>query len=251
MIAAVTENLRARSGAAAIRMEASLPRLMRAWLALIVLACGLRIATSPVDGGLAPSSLAAFLLLAAAPIVSGAMALRWFADPEPPAPTSSPAWRALAPAEARRHPLHGPGGIMVSLMGGLLLAILLRALEYLTALPALPEGVPSWLAALQLALTADVVLMTSLYAVAFVAALRRAPLFPPLLAAIWALDLAMQMTIRAAVVGQPDVPPAVGEALAAMLGGNIDKVLLSAALWAPYLLLSKRVNVTFRHRLPR
>ena len=32
--------------------------------------------------------------------------------------------------------------------------------------------------------------------------------------------------------------------------GNVKKVLISVALWLPYLLLSTRVNVTFRHRLP-
>ena len=31
--------------------------------------------------------------------------------------------------------------------------------------------------------------------------------------------------------------------------GNVKKVLISTCLWLPYLLLSKRVNVTFRHRV--
>jgi hypothetical protein len=34
-----------------------------------------------------------------------------------------------------------------------------------------------------------------------------------------------------------------------LLDNNVKKVLISAALWLPYLLLSRRVNVTFRHRL--
>jgi hypothetical protein len=38
--------------------------------------------------------------------------------------------------------------------------------------------------------------------------------------------------------------------LQSMLEGNVKKVLIIAALWLPYLLLSKRVNVTFRHRVP-
>jgi hypothetical protein len=35
-----------------------------------------------------------------------------------------------------------------------------------------------------------------------------------------------------------------------LLEGNVKKVLISAGLWLPYLLLSRRVNVTFRHRVP-
>jgi hypothetical protein len=35
-----------------------------------------------------------------------------------------------------------------------------------------------------------------------------------------------------------------------MLTGNVKKVLISMALWLPYLLLSTRVNVTYRHRVP-
>jgi hypothetical protein len=98
-------------------------------------------------------------------------------------------------------------------------------------------------------MTVDVVLMSSLYTIAFVAALRKVPLFPRLLAAIWALDLAMQFLTAELVANTPDLPPAVGTALASLLEGNVKKVLISVALWLPYLLLSKRVNVTYRHRL--
>jgi len=31
---------------------------------------------------------------------------------------------------------------------------------------------------------------------------------------------------------------------------NVEKVLISICVWLPYLLLSKRVNVTYRHRVP-
>ena len=47
-----------------------------------------------------------------------------------------------------------------------------------------------------------------------------------------------------------DVPPAVATALHGVLEGNVKKVLISIGLWLPYLLLSKRVNVTYRQRLP-
>ena len=36
--------------------------------------------------------------------------------------------------------------------------------------------------------------------------------------------------------------------MANLVDGNIRKVLISAAIWLPYLILSERVNVTFRHR---
>ena len=39
-------------------------------------------------------------------------------------------------------------------------------------------------------------------------------------------------------------------ALGDILDGNIKKVLISVGLWLPYLLLSTRVNVTYRHRVP-
>jgi hypothetical protein len=42
----------------------------------------------------------------------------------------------------------------------------------------------------------------------------------------------------------------VATALHGVLEGNVKKVLISVALWLPYLLLSKRVNVTYRHRIP-
>lgn len=251
MLAAVTCRLRARAAATLLTMEGSLSRIVQLWLLLVGLASAARIATSPVEGGVAMESWLAFLFLAAAPVASGLIAMRWFAQPATPTPSPSRLWRTVAASDARRHPLYGAGGIMVSLLGGLLLNILLRAMEYLTAMPALSDDVPQWLSALQLALSADVILFSSLYAVAFVAALRRAPVFPALLMSIWAADLAMQLFIRSIVLGQPDVPPTVAAALGTMLNGNIDKVLISVALWLPYLLLSIRVNVTYRHRVAR
>jgi len=95
-----------------------------------------------------------------------------------------------------------------------------------------------------------VVLMSSLYTIAFVAALRRVPLFPRLLVAIWAIDLAMQMSIAQAVSASGDLPRPVATVLGTLLDGNVKKVLISVALWSPYLLLSRRVNVTFRNRVP-
>jgi len=109
---------------------------------------------------------------------------------------------------------------------------------------------PPWLSALHFAMTFDAVLFSSLYMIAFVAALRRAPLFPRLLLAIWVCDLAMQLTTAHLVMATGSVPAGVADALQTILSGNIKKVLISMALWLPYLLLSTRVNVTYRHRIP-
>ena len=138
---------------------------------------------------------------------------------------------------------------MVSLLVGMLLNVPVRALEYLAAMPALAGDVPAWLSTLRFGLTLDVVLLSSLYTIAFVAALRRVPLFPRLLVAIWLIDLAMQIGIASAVASTEGLPPTVASALHTLLDGNVKKVMISIVLWLPYLLMSKRVNVTFRHRV--
>ncbi len=138
---------------------------------------------------------------------------------------------------------------MVSLLFGMMLNVPIRAAEYLAAMPPIPAAQPRWLSVLHFAMTADVVLFSSLYMIAFVAALRRVPLFPRLLLAIWLGDLAMQLA-TAQMVASTHLPPGVATALQALLVGNVKKVLISMALWLPYLLLSTRVNVTYRHRVP-
>jgi hypothetical protein len=59
----------------------------------------------------------------------------------------------------------------------------------------------------------------------------------------------MQLITAQLVVGT-DVPSDVARALQAFLTGNVKKVLISMGLWLPYLLLSARVNVTYRQRVP-
>lgn len=255
MLNAVRQRLNARSAALLLRLEGGLPRLMAGWLVLIAAACGLRVMISPLTGAPAPTTLVAYLLLAVAPIGSMLLALRWFADGErlgyPKRFIDRRGYHAIGLVAASRHRLYGPGGIMVSLLVGLLASVGLRAAEYFAALPALSGRVPEWLSILQLVMTLDVVIFSSLYAIAFVAALKKVPLFPRLLALIWAADLAMQLGIAQAVAGQADLPANVAIALNRLLDGNVMKVLVSIALWLPYLLLSKRVNLTYRHRLPR
>jgi hypothetical protein len=132
----------------------------------------------------------------------------------------------------------------------MMLNVPVRAAEYMAAMPPLPEAAPRWLSALHFAMTFDVVLFGSLYMIAFVAALRRVPLFPRLLVAIWIGDIAMQLFTAKLVTSTGGLPPAVATALEHVLEGNVKKVLISMALWLPYLLLSTRVNVTYRNRVP-
>ena len=66
-------------------------------------------------------------------------------------------------------------------------------------------------------MTLDVVLLSSLYTIAFVAALRRVPLFPRLLAAIWLIDIVMQLGIANVVAGSEGLPIPVADALHPLL----------------------------------
>ena len=237
-----------------LSLEGGLPRIMTWWFVAAMLASALRIAASPLHGAPRFDTYLPYVLLVTAPLLSMALALQWFRGGDRlPQPTVRLAivgrWRSVAAHEARRHPLFGTSGIMVSLLIGMLLNVPVRALEYLAAMPALAGDVPPWLSTLRFGLTLDVVLLSSLYTIAFVAALRRVPLFPRLLVAIWMIDLAMQLGIAGAVASTEGLPPAVGDALHTLLDGNVKKVLISVVLWLPYLLMSKRVNVTFRHRV--
>ena len=254
MIAAVRQCLGVKSAALLMTLESRLDRIMQGWLLVAGLATAVRIVASPIDGPIGITGLVPYLLLIIAPFASMVLALRWFADADSlPQPAAAIArvgrWRSIDAAEARRHPLYGTSGIMVSLLIGMMLNVPVRAAEYLAALPALSGTVPPWLSTLHTLMTLDAVLLTSLYTIAFVAALRRVPLFPRLLVAIWALDIAMQLGIANFTAAQPGLPPAVADALHTLLDGNVKKVLISVALWLPYLLLSKRVNVTYRHRV--
>jgi len=256
MIAGLRHHLHGRSQALLLSVENGLPRIMSWWLALALVACFVRVLTSHLGGG-APglATILPYILLTCAPLVSMGLALTWFdAGDRQPQPTIRLArvgrWRTVGADEARRHPLYGTTGIMVSLLLGTLLNVPVRAAEHLAALPAIGASVPPWLSTLHLMMSFDVVLMSSLYTVAFVAALRRVPLFPRLLVAVWGIDLLMQVSIADRVSASGDLPGPVAAVLNTLLDGNVKKVLISAALWLPYLLLSRRVNLTFRSRVP-
>lgn len=255
LIHGVRRSLHARSVAVLGTLESGLDRMMRWWMVVALLACSARAAAAPlgvVHTG--PQSIISYFLVILAPVVSTLLALRWFRDaelqPQPQTRLAFPGrWRTISKDEARSHPLYGTTGLMVSLLLGMLLNVPVRAAEYLAAIPPIPSVAPEWLSTLQFAMTFDVVLFTSLYPIAFVAALKRVPLFPRMLAAIWLLDITMQLGIARIVAGT-DLPHPVADALQTLLVGNVKKVLISIFLWLPYLLLSTRVNVTFRQRVP-
>ena len=246
--------LRAKSAALLMSIEGGLPRIMTVWFALAITGCAVRIVASPLKAAPDLSTFAPYILLVGAPLVSMGLALIWFRRADQLAQpvyrlAVAGRWRDVGAEDARRHPLYGSSGLMVSLLVGMLLNVPVRSLEYLAAMPALAGNVPEWLSTLRLAMTLDVVLLSSLYTIAFVAALRRVPLFPRLLAAIWLVDITMQLVIARAVAAAHGLPVPVADALHTLLDGNVKKVMISVCLWLPYLLLSKRVNVTFRHRV--
>ena len=239
-----------------LTIDNRLDRILQSWLLVAGFAAAARIAFSAHGSG-SPgvSTIASYMLLVVAPFVSTLLALRWFRDGhlhrQPAVRLACVSrWRTLSPAEAERHPLYGTNGIMVSLLVGMMLNVVVRAAEYLAAMPPLPAAAPRWLSALHFAMTFDVVLFGSLYMIAFVAALRRVPLFPRLIVAIWIADLLMQVATAKLVTAAGPLPEPVSTALHNLLDGNVKKVLISIALWLPYLLLSTRVNVTYRNRLP-
>lgn len=158
-------------------------------------------------------------------------------------------WRKLDIADALGNPDYGPTGFMASLLIGMLLNVVVRTAEYMVAIPALHSGAPEWGQALFFAMTADLVMMNFFYMACFVMALRTVPLFPRMLLFAWIMDVSMQLGIARFVVATPP-PSEVASALESLLTGNLQKVLISAALWLPYLILSRRVNVTYRCRVP-
>lgn len=157
-------------------------------------------------------------------------------------------WKAIKLRDVIAHPCFGPTGFMASLLAGLLINVVIRTGEFLLAIPAMSSSAPVWGHTLFLSMAFDVIVMNFFYMVCFVMALRSIPLFPRMLLFVWMLDVLLQLTIANFAV-DAGVPIGVASHLASLLEGNIDKVLISAAIWLPYLILSDRVNLTYRHRL--
>ncbi|WP_265587346.1 DUF2569 domain-containing protein [Sphingomicrobium arenosum] len=250
------QRLSARAAAIHRGLEANLSKVALFWVLLAMSACSLRVVASPDMGqvrGLETAMPYVFVVLG--PVLTLAFGLYGFRGGEEMARSANPIakigrWEPVTRARARAHRLYGTGGIMVSLLVGMLLNVPIRVTEYLVSIPAIPSVTPTWLSTLHFMMTLDVVLLTSLYTLAFCAALRKVPFFPLLLGAIWMLDLTMQLIV-AQTVTAAGLPHGIAEPLHTLLDGNVKKVLISMALWAPYLLLSERVNVTYRQRIAR
>lgn len=158
-------------------------------------------------------------------------------------------WQALPEGKAQSYPGYGFEGFLVSLAGGMLLTMIMRLGTYLLAMPAMPVGAPAWATAAFRIMSFDVAFLSFMYTVCFTMALRAAPLFPRMLVLTWCYDLLMQLAIAKYIAAAGVVPGIVAGPFAELLGGNVRKVLISMAIWLPYLVLSTRVNLTYRNRV--
>lgn len=231
--------------------------IMLVWLSVMGIAAGFKLvnAATPIDSlSHAAEIIVPYLLVILAPIAGYLVARGSFpqggSTPQPVTRLSLYGrWRRVRNVDARRNPLFGPAGFMASLLIGMVLNVVVRTGEYMAAVPAMHSAAPDWGQALFLAMTADLVIMNFFYMACFAMALRTVPLFPRMLLFAWIMDAALQLGIARFVSATPP-PSQVAVALESLLAGNLHKVLISAALWLPYLILSTRVNVTYRSRVP-
>jgi hypothetical protein len=251
------ETLHRRSRALVAFLDVRMETLITAWIAVTVALGLLKVVLSPVSPpgfGEFTVMLLPYLLIAFAPIAGYRVAAgsfpRGLLSAQPAVRLCRyGAWRRLDPLAARQNAAFGPAGFMASLLVGILLNVPLRSLEFIMAVPAIAPAAPGWAQTLMIAMTIDVVVMNFFYMVCFVMALRSVPLFPRMLLFVWIADIALQFGIASTVGTVPGLPLPVADALQQLLHGNIQKVLVSAFVWLPYLIVSERVNVTFRQRM--
>lgn len=249
--------LQRRSSGIPAALENRMPAIAGAWLLVFLMLSAPKIIFSPtpvygIDDFL--QLVLPYLLIALAPIAGYRLAAGSFpagvmlAQPDFRLAIYG-RWRRLNILDARASPAYGPAGFMASLLLGLLLNVVMRSFEFLLALPALNGHAPDWGTALFLVMTADVVVMSFFYMVCFVMALRNIPYFPRMLLFAWGLDIVAQLIIAHRIGTMADLPMTVAAPRHDLLRGNIAKVLISAAVWLPYLILSDRVNLTYRQRV--
>ena len=227
-------------------LERRMAVVCAAWLAGTFILALLRLANpaSPIHNVWdAAPVLLAYSLIIAAPILGYLVGRHAFAGEVASAQPSYRfavfgRWRSLSAADARGRAAFGPIGFMASLLVGMLLNVVIRAVEFFTAVPAMSWHAPAWGQALFAWMALDVVVTGFFYMVAFVMALRTVPLFPRMLLYAWMVDVLMQLIIAQRLAAVGGVPDRVVEPLLALLEGNVTKVLISAAIWLPYLLLS-------------
>lgn len=251
-------SLRRRSIAISRFFECRMGSVSVAWMVIFTLGCLPRLLfpVTPLAGAADFIALVVpYMLIALAPVAGYVVATgsfpRGLLSAQPAIRLSLYGrWRRLDVLEARQSPVFGPAGFIASLLIGLLLNVVVRSFEFLLAMPAMGGAAPLWGDRLFALMTADVVVMSFFYMVCFVMALRSVPLFPRMLLLAWGLDIMMQLLIGKTIMATPGVPAEVAAPLHALLEGNITKVLISAFVWLPYLILSDRVNVTYRRRAP-
>ena len=158
-------------------------------------------------------------------------------------------WVNVPAADARQKENFGMSGLLVSLVAGLCVSIALRMVEYFLSMPAVPDIAPVWAVAMFRIMTFDLIYFSFLYSVCIAMALRAAPLFPRMLCFTWLCDLLMQIAIARFTVGVGGLPDEVSSALQPYLLMNIKKILISVVIWFPYLVVSRRINLTFRQRM--
>lgn len=159
-------------------------------------------------------------------------------------------WRAVDRETARLRPEFGPYGFLASLVFGLLLNVAIRTFEFYTAVPAMSANAPLWAQTMFGVMAVDLVVTSFFYMTSLALALRLNPLFPRMLFLAWAVDLYMQIFLARRLAMAGGVPDMLNEPIRDLLDGNITKVLIGTVIWLPYLLLSRRVNVTYRLRVP-
>lgn len=251
------EHLHRKSVWAIASLEHGLDRLLLVWIAVAAALCALRIAfaATPIDTAIAFVQTALpYVLVIGAPVaaymIGDALFPRGALYEQPQIRLARYGkWEKVDCLTARQHKLFGPTGMMASLVIGMMLNVPIRSLEFLAAVPAMNGHAPLWGQMLMAAMTIDVVMMNFLYMLAFMMALRSVPWFPRFLLMVWGVDIVSQVGIAHFVSNAPGLPAQVGEAMGGLLAGNVKKVAISVAIWLPYLLLSQRVNLTYRARL--
>lgn len=238
-------------------LHRNLRNIVVGWILAMSFASGLRLTFSATDldfGWSAAIAIFPYILVIAAPVAVLFLLLRifpangLFAQPEIRLARYGK-WRDLNCLEANSHPLFGTTGMMASLVIGMLINVPFRSIEFLMGIPSLGSHPPLWFSELFALMAADLVVMNCLYIAAFVMAIRHVPWFPRFLLLVWGLDVCSQLAIAQMVAATPNVPVAVETALSGLLTGNLQKVMISAAIWLPYLILSDRVNLTYRRRV--
>ena len=245
--------LLARSRGVITYLQLRIEVLLAIWLGIVVILALAKVLFAPIPPQSVPAFMAGmlpYLLLAGSPIAGYRVAAgsfpRGLLSAQPIIRLCRYGiWRRLDPLDARRCAAFGPAGFMASLIIGLLLNVPFRSLEFILAMPAILPDAPAWASSLMILLTLDVVVTNFFYIVCFVLALCSVPLFPRMMLFAWGVDLTMQLIIVDQIVGA-NAPREVAFALQLLVWGNIQKVLISAFVWRPYLIVSTRVNVTFR-----